>query len=687
MSSPYTNVPNRKRVSVAFERGSLHPHPTQTHPNIHVSTHPTTTVAPQATASGSPSSGHSKKTSIDSRSFDLMDQLNSALNEISSIPSPTNAGHRPKSASGSASRGPLRRTSISPNPNPANSNLLETDKVPPQLLLQICELVNTDLRFDKVIRRLIEASNVLVPSERISFYLLSDTKEDPSNANESYLIHQASSSREENQRLLQLPVSRGIAGYVVKTGRSVLLAHDVASDWRYDAEADQRPNIEIQSIVTVPVRNRSGQNIGVIEAINSNNPEGYSEDDETLLKSMAINVSTVLHKAEFDEELVTRRKQTQALLQMAEATSAEFGVKRAIQKILRAAYTVVEAEKIDLFFIDERTSDLVCQETDERVPAGHGVMAQAVTTGRLVVVDDSSSDWRLDGEHDQNDLQFKTILAVPIKDFSGKICAVLRAGNKRAREKEGATFTTEDQDLLSAVAVTAGGILAMARLYDEAIHRRKQTEALLRISELMSAELGTEKVVPRIIEATYSLVPAERISLFMVNEKPAVEIADSEEKTSQKELVCVVSKDENFKGVRIPWGSGIVGHVALTGRSLNIHDAYSDPRFDSAADQKTGFVTKAILTVPVTDRDGSVLAVIQAVNRQGKADVFTSEDVTILESMAVSAGILLRKSQLLSQAVAAQRKSAALMRLVRVCYTDQTRALKQRERQKRKTNE
>jgi GAF domain-containing protein len=80
---------------------------------------------------------------------------------------------------------------------------------------------------------------------------------------------------------------------------------------------------------------------------------------------------------------------------------------------------------------------------------------------------------------------------------------------------------------------------------------------------------------------------------------------------AKKELVCVVSKDEKFKGARIAWGAGIVGHVALIGRSLNIADAYADPRFDSSADKRTGFTTKCILTVPVHDRDGSVVAVIQ----------------------------------------------------------------------------
>ena len=226
--------------------------------------------------------------------------------------------------------------------------------------------------------------------------------------------------------------------------------------------------------------------------------------------------------------------------------------------------------------------------------------------------------------------------------------------------------------MLTAVAANAGGILTSSRLYDEAEQRRKQTEALLRISDLMSAELGTEKVVPKIIESAYSLVPAERISLFLVQEDHTVE--------NKKCLVCVVTKDECFKGARIQWGAGIVGHVALTKKTMNISDAYEDNLFDSSSDRATGFKTKSILTVPVTDIDGHVVAVMQAVNRIKKLhssrklsslnDVFvipfSKEDVALLESMCGSAGTLLKKSKLLTQAIISQRKSQGLMKLVRL---------------------
>ena len=42
---------------------------------------------------------------------------------------------------------------------------------------------------------------------------------------------------------------------------------------------------------------------------------------------------------------------------------------------------------------------------------------------------------------------------------------------------------------------------------------------------------------------------------------------------ASNELVCVVSKDVAMQGTRVPIGVGLVGHVALVGKSVVISDA------------------------------------------------------------------------------------------------------------------
>lgn len=58
-----------------------------------------------------------------------------------------------------------------------------------------------------------------------------------------------------------------------------------------------------------------------------------------------------------------------------------------------------------------------------------------------------------------------------------------------------------------------------------------------------------------------------------------------------------------------------IAHTAIdVGQMLNIDDAYNDPRFDKAIDQKSGFLTRSVLCMPITDQSGCT-GVIQIINK------------------------------------------------------------------------
>ena len=63
--------------------------------------------------------------------------------------------------------------------------------------------------------------------------------------------------------------------------------------------------------------------------------------------------------------------------------------------------------------------------------------------------------------------------------------------------------------------------------------------------------------------------------------------------------------------IRVPWGSGIVGHVAQTGTALNIPDCYQDDRFNQEVDAMTGYRTRSMLCNPIKDSSGDVIGVAQ----------------------------------------------------------------------------
>ena len=69
--------------------------------------------------------------------------------------------------------------------------------------------------------------------------------------------------------------------------------------------------------------------------------------------------------------------------------------------------------------------------------------------------------------------------------------------------------------------------------------------------------------------------------------------------------------------IRFPADRGIAGHCARLGETVNVVDAYADPRFNADVDRKTGYRSRGLLAVPVkTGR--RVLGVLQVVNKFGK---------------------------------------------------------------------
>ncbi|MBI2773809.1 MAG: GAF domain-containing protein [Chloroflexi bacterium] len=93
----------------------------------------------------------------------------------------------------------------------------------------------------------------------------------------------------------------------------------------------------------------------------------------------------------------------------------------------------------------------------------------------------------------------------------------------------------------------------------------------------------------------------------------------------------------------IPIGRGLAGHVAATGETINIPDAYADPRFDPSFDRRSGFRTRNILAVPVWGGDNrTVVGVIQVLNK--KAGSFERPDQMLLERIASKAAPVMEEA-------------------------------------------
>jgi serine/threonine-protein kinase len=200
-----------------------------------------------------------------------------------------------------------------------------------------------------------------------------------------------------------------------------------------------------------------------------------------------------------------------------------------------------------------------------------------------------------------------------------------------------------DAFALSGIAVV--GLLAGAWWYNN----RLQT-ALRALAEQHSmAERHVERL-HLLLETTHRLMSARDLeSLLGLISRTTTRLANAERATiylidpERKELWSKVALGDNVGEIRVPIGVGISGTVAATGETINIPDAYADPRFNPEIDRRTGYKTRNMLTFPMRAQDGNILGVFQILNKRGSG--FGPEDMETLSVLAASAAVAVENAQ------------------------------------------
>ena len=77
----------------------------------------------------------------------------------------------------------------------------------------------------------------------------------------------------------------------------------------------------------------------------------------------------------------------------------------------------------------------------------------------------------------------------------------------------------------------------------------------------------------------------------------------------------------------VPEGTGIVGASIQNNEVILMNEPYDDPRFNPEVDHKTGYVTRSILCIPVTNTSGRVIGAFQVLQRPDKTEAGTSAGI------------------------------------------------------------
>lgn len=165
----------------------------------------------------------------------------------------------------------------------------------------------------------------------------------------------------------------------------------------------------------------------------------------------------------------------------------------------------------------------------------------------------------------------------------------------------------------------------------------KAKVALRAIDEQMSAlykEKRYSQTLAVLNDLGRRLIGSDRCSFWCVDEK--------------NDTLWTVEA-HNVEKIVIPKGSGLVGYAIDHNEVLIVNKPYKDSRFNTEVDKQTGYKTRSILVMPVTNSKNKVIGAYQAVNKlHGR---FRQSDVGSLMLPAVMLGKILEARLLYNSAV------------------------------------
>ncbi|XP_070540828.1 cGMP-specific 3',5'-cyclic phosphodiesterase-like isoform X8 [Ptychodera flava] len=199
-----------------------------------------------------------------------------------------------------------------------------------------------------------------------------------------------------------------------------------------------------------------------------------------------------------------------------------------------------------------------------------------------------------------------------------------------------------------------------------------EKEMFMELIRDIANELDINTLSHKILMNVSILTNGDRSSLFLVRgpkEKRYLvsKLFDVSENSTLEESIHSEADE-----IRIPIGKGIVGHVALTKETVNIKNAYEDPRFNREIDKKTGYKTHSILCMPICSHEGEVIGVAQIINKISGDHEFTAKDEQVFANYLTFCGIGLMNAQLFDMSVQEYKRNQMLLQLARGIFEEQS---------------
>eukprot|EP01064_Diplonema_japonicum_P020568 TRINITY_DN30179_c0_g1_i1.p1 TRINITY_DN30179_c0_g1~~TRINITY_DN30179_c0_g1_i1.p1 ORF type:complete len:864 (+),score=215.02 TRINITY_DN30179_c0_g1_i1:37-2628(+) len=152
------------------------------------------------------------------------------------------------------------------------------------VLLDVARRLASELEVNSLIRTIMAVSRDLLEADRSTLFLV-DKEHD-----------ELWSSVADGTDEIRIPLNSGIAGTVASTGEALNISNTYA-DRRFNKDIDQQTGYKTNSMLTMPMKDRQGDIIGVTQMINKKDGSPFKVHDQKLLAALSAQAAVAIENS------------------------------------------------------------------------------------------------------------------------------------------------------------------------------------------------------------------------------------------------------------------------------------------------------------------------------------------------------------------------------------------------------
>jgi serine phosphatase RsbU (regulator of sigma subunit)/putative methionine-R-sulfoxide reductase with GAF domain len=346
----------------------------------------------------------------------------------------------------------------------------------------------------------------------------------------------------ENKEHPGFSIGEHMIGYVAETGNA-LIANDVSKEPRHK-HTDALPNTAAEAVFPLKIENHV---IGVFD-IQSDNPGAFDNNDLTILRALANNISIAIWNTRLYHNIRLRAEQLSTISEVSRAITIIFNTDELLKKIVNLINERFNYPYVHIFTIDTlqnkikfRSGSGQRSEWYEQEDIAYDLQSEK---GVLSWVAQNQETKRI-GDVNSEHLYIKPAIAehpkgsemaIPIL-FGGDVLGILDI-----QSDQNHAFTMDDQRLMETLADNIAIAIRNARLYHSERWRRQVAESMRDIVGLLSENIALDDILQETLERLQKILPCDIAGIWLFED----ELSEGETITSDELVLASYQTSEDY---------------------------------------------------------------------------------------------------------------------------------------------